>query len=332
MNKNDTELEKLIAVAFHNRTPRISMDSSEKVITYPLSSESDIEEIMPTQGNKTLLSEAERTFTSQTVLKTWHIIHPESSFKKTWNTVLVFLLLYTAIIMPYNFAFIEENNYDSWWWLDSIINVLFFIDIIINCFLAYYDDYGYLIYSHFKILGNYFKTWMIIDLIGCVPLDYFVNSGSNKGYNKLLRLIRLPRLYKLIKIPKNRKPDENRNKLLTKILTVFKFKQSISRLIKVFISVIICIHISACFWRFLPKLKDYSPDTWLFSGGYLNENQYIISVYWCIVTFSTVGYGDISAKNSKEIIFAILWMFFGICFYSFIIGSLASINSSLENR
>jgi hypothetical protein len=33
------------------------------------------------------------------------LIHPKSSFKTVWNPILIFLLLYTATIMPYRVAF-----------------------------------------------------------------------------------------------------------------------------------------------------------------------------------------------------------------------------------
>ena len=43
-----------------------------------------------------------------------------------------------------------------------------------------------------------------------------------------------------------------------------------------------------------------------------NGNLYLTSFYFIITTFSTVGYGDISATNPIEKVFCIIIMFLGV--------------------
>ena len=45
---------------------------------------------------------------------------------------------------------------------------------------------------------------------------------------------------------------------------------------------------------------------------------------------TTVGYGDFSAHNYWEHIFAILWMIFGVGFYSYMVGNIIQIIESLD--
>jgi len=47
-------------------------------------------------------------------------------------------------------------------------------------------------------------------------------------------------------------------------------------------------------------------------------------VYWAIQTLTTVGYGDFGAYNTLEIAITCIWMFLGVAFYSFVVGSLTS--------
>lgn len=50
------------------------------------------------------------------------------------------------------------------------------------------------------------------------------------------------------------------------------------------------------------------------------------------MTLTTVGYGVPNAKTPIEIIFTLLWMIFGVGFYSFTIGNLSSILSSIDEK
>jgi hypothetical protein len=47
---------------------------------------------------------------------------------------------------------------------------------------------------------------------------------------------------------------------------------------------------------------------------------------------STVGYGDINPTNSKERIFAIVVMLFGVVIFSFISGSLSSVMLNWDEK
>lgn len=59
------------------------------------------------------------------------MFNPNSLFKKVWTTLLIFLLLYTAIIMPYKIALIDDDN-DSFFVVDTAIDFMFLFDIFVN--------------------------------------------------------------------------------------------------------------------------------------------------------------------------------------------------------
>lgn len=52
---------------------------------------------------------------------------------------------------------------------------------------------------------------------------------------------------------------------------------------------------------------------------------YTYSMYWSMVTLSTVGYGDLHAENSKEKLFNILYMLFNIGLTAYIIGNMTNL-------
>ena len=57
-------------------------------------------------------------------------------------------------------------------------------------------------------------------------------------------------------------------------------------------------------------------------------DQYLTSLYFIITTFSTVGYGDISASNSFEKILCIIAMLVGVAAFS---TSTSAITNLLSN-
>lgn len=45
-----------------------------------------------------------------------------------------------------------------------------------------------------------------------------------------------------------------------------------------------------------------------------------------------MGYGDVNAETDLEKIVSIIWMLFGVGFYSFTIGQLTSLMSNIDSR
>lgn len=56
-----------------------------------------------------------------------------------------------------------------------------------------------------------------------------------------------------------------------------------------------------------------------------NYELYITSIYFIVMTITTVGYGDISVFTTLERLLVIFMMVIGVIAFSFATGSLASI-------
>ena len=105
--------------------------------------------------------------------------------------------MYASLITPYRIAFFDKATI-GWMIIGYIIDLLFTADLILNFFFAYYDKNGELVYNRKKIAYRYLLSWFIIDFIAIIPFDIFFNNN----YNSLSRLLRLPKLYRLLKLTK----------------------------------------------------------------------------------------------------------------------------------
>lgn len=89
------------------------------------------------------------------------------------------------------------------------------------------------------------------------------------------------------------------------------------RLIPIFITLPLLIHMLACGWIFLG------------SGTAGRESdkilEYVKSIYWTFTTLTTVGYGDIAAKTIGQMLYTCLVQVTGVGVFGFIVSNVASL-------
>lgn len=264
------------------------------------------------------------------------IIYPDDIFLDYWNMLIILLLLYTATIIPYRMILTGSDDTGFIIW-DTIVDCLYFIDTLLNCIMAYYNEEGELVTEKKLIIKKYAKSWMFIDISSCIPIQLIFQTDKN--YSKFIRIGRLPRLYRLIKMAKLIrvvKVFKTRSEVLKYISEICKVDSGVEKLIWFLMTFLLMIHILACLWIFIGiySLLD-TTDNWIVRSG-LQDNGtselYITGLYWCVTTLATVGYGDIHPYNTSERLFTSGVMLIGIFIYSYIIGSLTNLLSNLDTR
>jgi hyperpolarization activated cyclic nucleotide-gated potassium channel 2 len=86
----------------------------------------------------------------------------------------------------------------------------------------------------------------------------------------------------------------------------------------------IILNMTTCLFIFL---GNNSYPNWIIKINMQNENysvQYLTSIYFIIVTITTVGYGDITGLSSSEIGFQIYLLIIGTIAYSFTISYISN--------
>ena len=84
---------------------------------------------------KNLLGERGAIFGSQNKCC---LIKPTSQFKTFWNILIVLLLVYTALFVPFKLAFIETDT-QALIFFEILVDLIFGLDIIVN-FLSATED------------------------------------------------------------------------------------------------------------------------------------------------------------------------------------------------
>ena len=102
----------------------------------------------------------------------------DSKFRSYWNAVVMFLLLYVAIYVPYSTCFNQkQGNFDTWIeYFDLLVDLIFAVDIFVNFISSYEDAEGLPVVDLGDIALNYLKGWFTLDLLACMPVQ-LIESG-----------------------------------------------------------------------------------------------------------------------------------------------------------
>lgn len=90
------------------------------------------------------------------------------------------------------------------------------------------------------------------------------------------------------------------------------------------------IHIAGCILFWIAYHYPNPVETWI--GSQIEDFKersvwlsYTYSMYWSIVTLTTVGYGDLHAVNTHEKTFNMFYMLFNIGLTAYIIGNMTNL-------
>jgi Predicted signal-transduction protein containing cAMP-binding and CBS domains len=252
-----------------------------------------------------------------------YIILPWKRWYRTWWAFLVVCAAFTAFFESYEIAFAPAglSPYDD---ASSIIDYLlmgiFSIDIMVHFNLAYYDAHEELVYDRKQVARKYLEKMFWIDVIGVFPfyevmLAITGELGQDSRTAQYLALFRLFRLVRLHRVKR--------------LFEIIHYSTKISlitlTLIRNFVTALVWTHVAACIFYFIARQYSFDADkTWL-GDEVLRINafeRYVTTLYWSIVTFTTVGYGDWSPVNSVEQIWGMIYMLINIVIQSWIIGSI----------
>ena len=282
-------------------------------------------------------SDTEEEDSDNEIEQNW-IILPENIYKNLFNLVVSLIIMYSSIIGVYEISFKEKaSSFDKFFDIFSFIILTF--DIILNFFSAYIDEEDNLVKSNKKIIKKYLTGWFIIDFISAFPFNLITHKEFNI-YSTIARVIRLPKIYSLIHLFKLIRmvrllKTKHTNKVTRFFLDIFKINVNVERLIYFIVAFLLLNHLAACIWYYVARIQEFEPECWVTRLGYIDSSDieiYTISFYWTLTTVTTVGYGDINAGTNIERVYNLFLMSFGVIMYSFAIGSLSSIVSTLDDK
>ena len=100
------------------------------------------------------------------------LLRPNSKCRAAWSTLLMIIVMQTAVVTPVRVAFVEETPDDLTWHLvDIAADLIFLLDIFVNFMTIQENANGTLITDRKVLAIKYIKSWFLVDFISSIPIN-----------------------------------------------------------------------------------------------------------------------------------------------------------------
>ena len=279
------------------------------------------------------------------------VIFPNSKQKFWWDACNFLLLLYSVFEIPYSVSFLPstcgQSVHED---INLAIDCFFLTDIAINFFTAYFDEDIGILEVHLRAIArHYVMGWFLFDLASSLPMDRIVCSTlQNNDSNNIVRFIKVFRVIKVFRIIRLLRLAMRLEE------AIGSFASKTLRLLKFLGILLFCGHMCACIWHFVIELNacsipadiipsgtvtcgcdgsDCQQYNWLIKYDatifYSNNTvaRYLVSVYYSVVTLTTLGYGDVLPTNQAERGVSSALALMGAVMFSFLISNISGLVS-----
>jgi len=239
--------------------------------------------------------------------KTVHgLLHPEIVGDKRWDKIInifiiVLIILNVIAVMLETVPSFHDDPYEKkfFHYFDLVSVIIFTVEYILRVWSSNHDErYKHSVKGRLKYM---LSPAALIDLIAILPFYIHRLIGIDLRVLRMLRLLRFFRLFRLTAYTK------------AAHLVLRVFKSRFSELMLAFILTIFLVVIASCFVYFAEH--DVQPEKF---------SSIPATIWWAIVTLTTVGYGDMYPITILGKVFTSLVLIAGVAMLALPAGIITS--------
>ena len=278
------------------------------------------------------------------------VLMPNSTRRLCWDFCNLTLLIYSVFEVPFSISFLSTTcGTSEREILNLCIDGFFMVDILLNFCTAYYDEeIGAMQVEYRRIARHYIHNWFIFDLLSSLPWDrFFCSFLTNNQSTRVLKILRLIKILRLVRIIR----------ITSRIQDSIGTWASDSLRLSKFVGILFVFgHVCACIWHLVidvnnclipadltpsgsvvcgcdPSVMECQDWNWLVKydpdvyNGNSTSARYLVSIYYSVVTLTTLGYGDVLPTNQVERGIASALALAGAVAFSFLISNISGLVS-----
>lgn len=265
------------------------------------------------------------------------VIMPSSYFALAWDLIMLLVLVYLCIALPYTVAFAIDfaDLRSPLSQVDITFSVLFMIDCCLNFRTAYISDDGTVEMRHSRIAWRYMRGWFLFDVLSSLPWEQMISQNSHIPTTSIVALLKIPRVLRVVKVLRLLKVL--RMARLTNLPAVMSKVDGLTNRPMVQLGtqcamVCMLLHWIACVWYWIATIG--SDGGWVSASGLAAEadsHKYVAALYFAVSTVATVGFGDITAVTLREKVVATITMLIGATIFGYMLSSISVMVSAASS-
>lgn len=242
------------------------------------------------------------------------VLRPNSQYRLAWDALISSACVIIGFIIPLGLVYTSTSCGSDVICLSAVpkamlyyvFDVLWPIDIVLN-FRTGYFSHGEVEMRPKFIALHYMRRWLALDLLAALPLALTRMNGSLHIVACALKLLRL--LQVIPRITRVQAEYRDIGLLPTKIMIAY----------------MLLAHTAACGWRLVhdEAESEASRGSWW--------PLYVADLYWVVMTFTTIGYGDIFPRTWEAQIYAMVVMSMGSASFGAVISACTHITNKVFN-
>ncbi|KAL0129336.1 hypothetical protein PUN28_004203 [Cardiocondyla obscurior] len=234
------------------------------------------------------------------------MIHPFSSFRIYWESVMVPFVILALIITPIFITFYFDELED-WFLYNHFIDFVFITDIIVWFFTGYYDSRTQSIVLDPKsVAWRYLRGAFIVGVLLVLPLEYIIIVYNTMWWLAALNVLKIFWIQTIISYSRN-------------LYYVYRINFHLYKLAEISVIIIICVHWAACLEYYLPlviaKIAGENNASWIRSS-YMTNRRTRFAVYLTCVNRAIIALiGSthyLSVSATEDIIYNLFLSVFGV--------------------
>lgn len=157
------------------------------------------------------------------------VVGPYGRFVHYWRLITFVAVMLAVVMGPFDIAFYFWTGPTAYKALGKAIDIIFLLDMVMHFNMADFDHHGTIVTDRIDIAKHYAHSWLLLDIIANVPVDWFV--GSDGKSRKFVKFLKLPKILRFIKL-----------------LRALKESMHYVGMISCLAMLILLAHVFTCFW------------------------------------------------------------------------------------
>ncbi|XP_071648937.1 potassium/sodium hyperpolarization-activated cyclic nucleotide-gated channel 1 [Temnothorax longispinosus] len=249
-----------------------------------------------------------------------YMIHPFSSFRICWESVMTLFIVAALLATPVFLAFYFDE-YEKWYIFNLAIDAVFMCDIVIWFFTGYYDSNTHLIVLDPRIVASkYLRGFFVVDMLSVLPLEFLIVLFESMWYLASLNLLKILWIRTVITYSR-------------RLYYVYRVNFHLYKVAKISVIIVVCVHWAACLEYYLPlavaKIVEQNDASWIIRSSYMMKRRTKLAIYLTCVNRAVIAligsthYLHVSAP--EDIIYNLILSVLGMLGFIYLLARLSQL-------